>query len=191
MIKDTILPLAIFLIFLVGCGSGNQTLKEGNKPGLQTSGIAGNSDSLWKTDYSLLREARKITAYRLNPADKPDASDKTIAGFKVIGEGCELSDQQCNTLQFIVLSPLSYNHKNSVYKKLFLPSVAYAFSRGGDVIYLLEDLSTDEWALANGEGLLQHQFTYSRRELLQLAKDIYPNDEYFDYLIKNINDNEK
>lgn len=199
MIKNTILPLAILTMINVGCGTEQKSLTD-SKVRTQTTTVATTtgttataataSDTLWKTDYTLIRDLRKIISYRLDPADKPDSADRTIAGFKVIGEGKSLSDKQKNLLQFLALSPLSYNRKNVVYKKLFLPSVAFGFTLGNETIYLLVDLSTDEWALANDKELIQHQFNYCRRELLQLASDIYPNDEYFDYLIKKINDHE-
>lgn len=183
------LLITITSLIMFSCNSSHSTQANYDKA-VQRADTT-HSDTLWNADYSLMKEPEKVVAFRLNPSDKPDSTDVTIAGFKIIGKGVTLSEQQRNTVQFLALSPLSYNHKDVVYKKLFLPSVAYGFYRGNDAVFLLVDLSTDEWALASKDKLLQHQFSYCQREFLQMGIDLFPNDEYFLYLTKNLPDNEK
>lgn len=177
-------------VVLLGCGSKGPLGQDSTKA--TADAVSKDVQSqLWNCDYSLFEKAKKITVYRLNPVIKVDSSDIAIANFKVIDKGTKLNQKQQDVLKFLVTSPLSYNNKTEQYKKIFAPYFAYEFQNGKDVLFLLVDISSDEWAVANKGEILQQGFTASRKYLIQLGHDIFPNDKYIDAIIKNIKENEK
>ena len=175
-------------LMLTGCGSKGQIEQDIAK---SDTCIVRQDLKLWNCDYSLFDKAKKVTVYRLNPASEPTASDMAIAKFKVIDKGMLLNKKQKNVLSFLVLSPLCYVQKKETYRKLFSPYFAYEFRVGEKSLYLLVDISSDEWAIASKDEIIQQRYNLCRRELIQLGNDIFPKDHYIQSIIKNLEENEK
>lgn len=187
--KAIFIPLFGFmLLMLSSCGSKGQVEQNVTKG---DTGVVTKDHKLWNCDYSLFEKAKKVIVYRLNPVSKPDESDMTIAKIKVIDKGTLLDKKQQNVLRFLVSSPLSYNDKSDNYRKFFSPYFAYEFQSGEKSLFLLVDISSDEWAVANKEEILQQRLTKSRNALVQLGYDIFPDDQYIQSIINNIKENEK
>ncbi len=187
--KALFVPLFGFmLLMLSSCGSKGQAEQSVAKG---DTGVVTKDLQLWNCDYSLFEKAKKVIVYRLNPVSEPTASDMTIAKIKVADEGTLLDQKQQNVLKFLVSSPLNYNDKSDDYRKLFSPYFAYEFQAGEKSLFLLVDISSDEWAVASREEILQQRLTKSRNALVQLGHDIFPDDQYVQSIINNIKENEK
>lgn len=182
-----LITISVFTL-LFGCST---------KKGVESStpknpqSVAKQEQDLWNTDYSLFEKAQSITVCRLNAVGEITETDKTIAQYKVVDEGKALSKKQAKVLKSLVSSPLSYSKKTTVNKKLFMPYFAYQFKAGKKSLFLLVDISADEWAVATQEALIQHKYNTCQKELAQLGSEIYPDDEYIKTIIKTIKDNEK
>lgn len=180
--------LLIVALTLLGCKSKSNTLSTNTKE----VGVAKQqSDSLCFFEYSVLNTSKKVTVYRLNPAAKPTPEDNLIANFVVADKGKALNNKQIEVLKFLINSPLSYNSKTGINKKYFVPYFAFEFSNSKETLYLLVDISADEWAIADKTKVLKHRYTNSRLPLIQLGYDIFPEDEFIQSIINNIKDYEK
>ena len=186
--KVLLLLICCLSLMLTGCGSKGQIEQDIAK---SDTGIVRQELKLWNCDYSLFDKAKKVTVYRLNPVSEPTASDMAIAKFKVIDKGTLLNKKQINVLSFLILSPLCYTQKKGTYKKLFSPYFAYEYKVGEKSLYLLVDISSDEWAIASKDEVIQQRFNLCRRELIQIGIDIFPDDHYIQSIIQNIDENEK
>ena len=186
--KVLLLLICCLSLMLTRCGSKGQIEQDIAK---SDTGIVRQDLKLWNCDYSLFDKAKKVTVYRLNPMSEPTASDMTIAKFKVIDKGTLLYKKQKNVLTFLVLSPLCYTQKKETYKKLFSPYFAYEFRAGEKFLYLLVDISSDEWAIDSKDEIIQQKFNLCRRELIQIGNDIFPEDHYIQSIIQNLEENEK
>ncbi len=176
--------LCIFAL-ISGCCTKKQTVSTIQKEGISSK------EKLWGVDCSVIEKSKKITVFRLKALEETISTDASIAGFKLSDEGRVLNNQQSEVLKFILLSPLSYKEKNNiVYRKPFAPYFAFEFKNGNELLYLLVDISSDEWAISNKEKVLQESFTTNRKALVQLGNDIFPDDSYIQSIIKNIKENE-
>ncbi|MBP3285906.1 MAG: hypothetical protein J6M15_03075 [Prevotella sp.] len=186
---ESYMIISCLLLFIIsGCGNKGQ-IENGLAKG--DIGVVRQDIQLWNCDYSLLEKAHEVTAYRLNAVSETTSSDMTIAKYKVIDKGTLLNDHQKTTLISMLSSPLNYSQTPDDYRKFFSPYFAFKFQKGKQALYLLVDISSDEWAIANEDEVLQHQLNTCRKELVQFGNDIFPDDLYIQTIIKNIKEYEE
>lgn len=180
--------LLIIPLTLIGCKSKTNIMQTVTK---EIAGAKQQQDSLCFFEYSVLNTSKNVNVFRLNPGVKPTPDDNSIANFVVIDKGKALNNKQVEVLKFLVSSPLSYKAKYGINKKYFVPYFAFEFSNSKETLYLLVDISADEWAIADKTKVLKHRYTNSRLPLIQLGYDIFPEDEFIQSIINNIKDYEK
>lgn len=180
--------LLIVALTLFGCKSKSNALSTNAKE----VGVAKQqSDSLCFFEYSVLNTSKKVTVYKLKPGVKPTPEDNLIADFVVADKGKALNNKQIEVLKYLVNSPLNYKSKAGVNKKYFVPYFAFEFSNSKETLYLLVDISADEWAIADKTKVLKHRYNNCRLQLIQLGCDLFPEDEFIKVIIKNIKEYEK
>ncbi|MCC6461241.1 MAG: hypothetical protein IT260_12270 [Saprospiraceae bacterium] len=131
-------------------------------------------------------QAGTVSVFALDPEKKPSDSSSVFNGFAVVQKQEKLSAPLRKKLIDIINNPNNHVESRLAKNCTFLPDIGFRFSRveNGKTAYsdVLVAFYCDDWMFRDGANRQIRDCAVARKELLELARKIFPGDAYFKQL---------
>ena len=168
-LKKFIIPI-LGLIFAfsatASCGQGADAKLNAN---IDTIVSATLGDSI----YCIIKNAKNITAEVIGYNDTVETATSKV----------KLSNEQAAILKFLISNPDNVASDDVVYG-LFLPNAVFSFKYKKQELKLYYDYGLRKWQINDADDKTLMKFDLRSTEFLRFALVIFPENDYFNKLIK-------
>ncbi len=131
------------------------------------------SSTLGDSIYCILKNAKSITAEVIGYNDTVENTTSKV----------RLSNEQAAILKFLISNPDNVASDDVVYG-LFLPNAVFSFKYKKQELKLYYDYGLRKWQINDADDKTLMRFDLRSTEFLRFAQIIFPENEYFNKLIK-------
>lgn len=133
------------------------------------------SAALGDSIFSIIMNAKYITAEIIDNADT----------IKKETKAAKLSKDRADIIKFLLENPDNVASNDTVFG-LFMPNAIFTFIHKKQELRLYFDYGLKKWQINDADDKPLKMFDLKSREFLRLAQAIFPDDEYFNKLIKKM-----
>ncbi|HMV35621.1 MAG TPA: hypothetical protein PKD60_07000 [Turneriella sp.] len=163
----------MLLLFAAGCKSGQSQTWEGS---VFTGQIDEQVDKLLG-GRDIYADPQRVVPVLVNSEQDSGAKKENLEGYVIKRKGKLLSPEQIKKLQAVIFDANTYDFKHSK-RCMFVPYIGFIFEKSGKQAHALFCFTCNEVSFGRGgaQGNLE-DFDAKRREILQLARELFPDDE--------------